>query len=180
MESGASSYRRFLNGDEKGLAEIVNMYGDNLMLFINSFVNNLTLAEDIMEDVFMELVVKRHNFKEESTFKTYLFAMGKNKAFNVLKKNKRCTYIEDKEIEDEKRFEDNLIKNEEQKHIHEALKKLPKDYKTVLYLIYFEDMSYNEIERIMKKNNKQIKNLAYRARIALKEILGKEGFSYEE
>lgn len=180
MENGASSYRRFLNGDEKGLAEIVNMYGDNLMLFINSFVNNLTLAEDIMEDVFMELVVKKHNFKEESSFKTYLFTIGKNKALNVLKKNKRCTYIEDKEIEDEKRFEDKIIKNEEQKHIHNALKKLPNDYKTVLYLIYFEDMSYNEIEKIMRKNNKQIKNLAYRARIALKEILGKEGFSYEE
>lgn len=180
MENGASSYRRFLNGDEKGLAEIVNMYGDNLMLFINSFVNNLSLAEDIMEDVFMELVVKKHHFKGESSFKTYLFTIGKNKAFNILKKNKRCTYIEDKEIEDEKRLEDNLIKNEEQKHIHNALKKLPKDYKTVLYLIYFEDMSYSEIEKIMKKNNKQIKNLAYRARISLKEILGKEGFAYEE
>ena len=151
MESGASSYRRFLNGDENGLADIVNMYGDNLMLFINSFVNNLTLAEDIMEDVFMELVVKKHNFKEEATFKTYLFTIGKNKALNVLKKNKRCTYIEDKEIEDEKRFEDNIIKNEEQKHIHNALKKLPNDYKTVLYLIYFEDMSYSEIEKIREQ-----------------------------
>lgn len=180
MDNGASSYRRFLDGDENGLVEIVNMYGDNLMLFINSFVNNLSLAEEIMEDVFMELVVKKHNFKEESKFKTYLFKIGKNKAFNILKKNKKCTHIEDREIEDEKRLEDNLIKNEEQKHIHSALKKLPKDYKTVLYLIYFEDMSYSEIEKIMKKNNKQIKNLAYRARLALKDILGKEGFSYEE
>lgn len=180
MDNGASSYRRFLEGDESGLNEIVNIYGDNLMLFINGFVNNLSIAEEIMEDVFMELVVKRHKFREESTFKTYLFKIGRNKAINVIKKNKRYTYIEDKEIEDSKRFEDNIIKNEEQKHIHEALKKLPKDYKTVLYLIYFEDMSYQEIEKVMRKNNKQIKNLAYRARIALKEILGKEGFSYEE
>lgn len=180
MDNGASSYRRFLQGDESGLTDIVNMYGDGLMLFINSFVNNLSLAEEIMEDVFMELVVKKHKFKEESSFKTYLFKIGRNKAFNVMKKNNRCTYIEDKEIEDDKKFEDTIIKNEEQKHIHNALKKLPKDYKTVLYLIYFEDMSYNEIEKVMKKNNKQIKNLAYRARIALKEILGKEGFVYEE
>lgn len=180
MDNGASSYRRFLDGDESGLTDIVNMYGDSLMLFINSFVNNISLAEEIMEDVFMELVVKKHKFKEESSFKTYLFKIGKNKAFNVIKRNKKCTYIEDAEIEDEKMIEDNVIKTEEQKHIHSALKKLPKDYKTVLYLIYFEDMSYNEIEKVMKKNNKQVKNLAYRARIALKEILGKEGFSYEE
>lgn len=180
MDNGASSYRRFLDGDESGLTDIVNMYGDNLMLFINSFVNNISLAEEIMEDVFMELVVKKHKFKEESSFKTYLFKIGKNKAFNVIKRKKKCTYIEKFEIEDAKKIEDNVIKTEEQKHIHSALKKLPKDYKTVLYLIYFEDMSYNEIEKVMKKNNKQVKNLAYRARIALKEILGKEGFSYEE
>ena len=180
MDNGTSCYRRFLDGDESGLVDIVNMYGDNLMLFINSFVNNISLAEEIMEDVFMELIVKKHNFKEESKFKTYLFKIGRNKAFNVLKRNKRYTYIEDKEIEDEKRFENNIIKTEEQKHIHNAIQQLPKDYKTVLYLIYFEDMSYKEIEKVMKKNNKQIKNLAYRARISLKEILGKEGFSYEE
>ena len=178
MDNGASSYRRFLNGDESGLYDLVNLYGNSLMLFINSFVNNLSLSEEIMEDVFMELVVKKHNFKEESTFKTYLFKIGKNKAFNILKKNNRCTYLENNEIEDDKKFEDSVIKNEEQKHIHNALKKLPKDYMTVLYLIYFEDMSYDEIGRIMKKSNKQIKNLAYRARISLKEILGKEGFSY--
>ena len=73
MDNGASSYRRFRDGDESGLENIVNMYGDSLMLFINSFVNNLSLAEELMEDVFMELVVKKHKFKEESSFKTYLF-----------------------------------------------------------------------------------------------------------
>ena len=50
----------------------------------------------------------------------------------------------------------------------------------MLFLIYFEDMSYDEISKVMHKNNKQVKNLAYRARLALKENLRKEGFSYEE
>ena len=42
MDNGASSYRRFLNGDESGLNEIVEMYGNNLMFFINSIVKNIT------------------------------------------------------------------------------------------------------------------------------------------
>ncbi len=180
MDSGTSCYNRFLAGDENGLVDIVNMYGDSLMLFINSFVNNLSTAEELMEDVFMELVVKKHKFKEESSFKTYLFKIGRNKAFNFLKRNKRYTYIEDKEIEDDVKFEENIVKDEEQKQIHTVLKLLPKDYKTVLYLIYFEDMSYDEIGMVMRKSNKQVKNLAYRARIALKEKLRKEGFSYEK
>ena len=99
---------------------------------------------------------------------------------SVLKKNKKCTYLEDEVLEDEIRFEESIIKDDEHRNIHREIKKLPKDYATVLYLIYFEDLSYDEISKIMKKNNKQIKNLAYRARLALKETLGKEGFSYEE
>ena len=179
MDDGASLYAAFLNGDETSLAKLVELYGDNLMLFINSFVSNLSIAEEIMEDVFMELLIKKHHFKGKSSFKTYLFQIGRNKALNELKKNKRTTYIEDKEIEDSRSFEDEIIKTEEQKHIHKALLKLPKDYKTVLYLIYFEDMSYEEIEKVMKKNNKQVKNLAYRARQNLKDILQEEGFEYK-
>ena len=180
MDNGASSYRRFLNGDESGLEDIVKMYGDSLMFFINGFVNNLSLAEELMEDVFMELVVKKHNFKEESSFKTYLFQIGRNKAYNVLKKNKKCSFLEDEILEDEERFEESVIKDEEHRNIRRIIKTLPKDYETVLFLIYFEDMSYDEISKVMHKNNKQVKNLAYRARLALKENLRKEGFSYEE
>ena len=173
MDAGASLYTSYLNGDESALGKLVELYGDKLMFFINSFVGNLSMAEEIMEDVFMELIIKKHHFKGKSTFKTYLFQIGRNKALNEIKKKKRYTYLEDQtmEIEDERKIEDAIIKNEEQKRIHEALLKLPKDYKTVLYLLYFEDMSYEEIEKVMKKSNKQIKNLAYRARQSLKEIL---------
>ncbi|MBQ9314555.1 MAG: RNA polymerase sigma factor [Clostridia bacterium] len=179
MDNGASSYRRFLEGDEKALNEIVEMYGDNLMFFINGFVNNITLAEDIMEDTFMELIVHKHLFRGESSFKTYLFKIGRNKALNALKKNKVLVCF-DKDIEDEARLEDLIIKNDKAKHIREAMKKINGVYAQVIHLLYFESMSYEEIGKVLKKNNKQVKNLAYRARNSLKEVLEKEGFSYEE
>ena len=50
MDNGASSYRRFLNGDNEGLAEIVRDYKDGLMLYLNRFVNNLSVAEELMEE----------------------------------------------------------------------------------------------------------------------------------
>ncbi len=179
MDEGAILYSKFLNGEETALAKLVEMYGDKLMLFINSIVGNLSISEELMEDVFMELIVKKHHFKGNSSFKTYLFQIGRNKALNEIKRNKKIAYLVDTELEDTKRVEEEIIKTEEQKHLHEALAKLSKDYKTVLYLIYFEDMSYEEIEKVMKKNNKQVKNLAYRARLGLKEILQQEGFEYK-
>lgn len=179
MDNGASSYRRFLDGDETGLNEIVEMYGNNLMYFINGIVKNVELAEDLMEDTFMELIIHKPHFRGESSFKTYLFKIGRNKALNALKRNR--IYVEfDDDLEDVQKLEETIITNEKNRHIKSAISKLKDDYAMVIHLIYFEGMSYDEIGKVMKKTNKQIKNLAYRARNSLKEILEKEGFSYEE
>lgn len=64
--------------------------------------------------------------------------------------------------------------------INKALLSLPKDYREVLYLLYFDEMSYEEISKIMKKSVKQIYNLAFRGKTMLKKILEKDGFIYEE
>ena len=52
MDNGASSYRRFLDGDDKGIAEIVGDYKDGLIIYLNSYVNNLFIAEELTEDTF--------------------------------------------------------------------------------------------------------------------------------
>lgn len=179
MDNGASSYRRFLEGDEQGLNEIVEMYGNNLMFFINGYVKNISLAEDLMEDTFLELIIHKHSFRGESSFKTYLFKIGRNKALNALKKNKVLVSLET-EVEDTAKLEDLMIRNDQNRHIRKAMKQINETYAQVIHLLYFEEMSYEEIGKVLKKNNKQIKNLAYRARNSLKEVLEKEGFSYEE
>ena len=73
-----------------------------------------------------------------------------------------------------------VVRKEEYRHLYSALSKIKYEYRNVLYLFYFEDMSYNEIAKVMKKNNKQIKNLMYRAKQTLKLIMETEGFIYEE
>ena len=50
MDNGASSYRRFLQGDEEGFAEIVRTYKDGLILYLNGYVNNLYTAEELTEE----------------------------------------------------------------------------------------------------------------------------------
>ena len=178
MDNGASSYRRFLDGDEKGLEELLDIYGKHIIYFINGYVKNISLAEDIMEDTLMELIIHKNKFRGESSFKTYLFRIARNKALNVIKKNKRYEEL-DGDIADVKILEDTIIKTELQKNVRKAMDNIKSDYSVVLELLYFEDMSYEEIGRVLKKTNKQIKNLAYRARLALKEELIKGGINYE-
>lgn len=50
MDNGAENYRRFLRGDEEGIAEIVRAYKDGLIFYLNGYVNDISLAEDLAED----------------------------------------------------------------------------------------------------------------------------------
>ncbi|MBP5461840.1 MAG: sigma-70 region 4 domain-containing protein, partial [Lachnospiraceae bacterium] len=61
-----------------------------------------------------------------------------------------------------------------------SLRKLAPDYRAVLWLVYFENFSGKEAASILKKNDRQMKNLLYRAKQSLKSELEKEGFTYEE
>lgn len=86
MEDGASSYRRFLDGDDSGFVEIVRVYNDGLILYLNSFVGNISVADELSEDVFVKLGVKRPRYTGKSSFKTWLYAIGRNAAIDYIRK----------------------------------------------------------------------------------------------
>ena len=56
MDNGACSYRRFLDGDENGVVDIIRDYKDGLMLYLNGFVQNIHVAEDLTEDTFVKIL----------------------------------------------------------------------------------------------------------------------------
>lgn len=182
MDDDASSYHRFLNGDESGFVDIVKAYNQNLLYFINGIVGNITVAEDLMEDTFVDLIVYKNRFKGNSSFKTFLFAIARNKAVDYIRKHKKLTYIADinQQASELAELENSIIQTEEQRAVAKALDNIRSEYKAVLILLYFEDMSYEDASKVLKKTNKQVKNLAYLARKSIKTVLEKEGFNYEE
>lgn len=184
MDNGAESYRRFLQGDDKAFVEIIRDYKDGLILYLNGFVNNILTAEELTEDVFFKLVTKKPRFNEKSSFKTWLYSIGRNTAVDYLRRNskqKEVSAEEIRETEDERlSIEQSYIKQERLLLIHRALEKLKPEYKQVLWLVYFEDFSQKETAKIMKKSVHSIETLVYRARLALKAELEKGGFIYED
>ena len=71
MDNGASSYRRFLDGDESAFNEIMEELFRSLVFFINGYVHDIHAAEDIAIDAFSDLVVHRHRYNFKVTLKTY-------------------------------------------------------------------------------------------------------------
>ena len=184
MDNGASSYRRFLDGDDKGIAEIVGDYKDGLILYLNCYVNNIFIAEELTEDTFFRLITKRPRYSGKSTFKSWLYAIGRNVAVDFIRHNSKLlnTPIEDMEnyLSEELSLEQSYIKEGRKIIVHKALSELATDYRTILWLVFFEGFSSKEAATALKKSDRQIKNLLYRAKQSLKSKLEKEGFVYEE
>lgn len=185
MDNGASSYRRFRDeGDEKGLEEIIMEYRDGLILYLNSIVGNITVAEELAEDTFVLLGTKKPKDKGKGSFKTWLYTIGRNIALNDIRQRNRFKKIS---IDDcpnltaeENNLEESYIDEEQKIIVHRTLRKLKPEYRQVLWLIYFEDFSNKEAAAVMKKSVHSIETLVYRARKSLKSQLETEGFIYEE
>ena len=182
MDNGASSYRRFLAGDDDGLAELIREYRNGLIFYLNGFVNDIHTAEDLAEDVFIKIAVKKPRFGERSSFRTWLYAIGRNEAYSYMRREK-ISYVPPEEIPSLSDVYDSpelgYFEEEKYRVLHRCLGQLKSEYHQVLWLYYFEGLSAKEIAVIMKKSVHNIDTLLYRARNAVKHTLEMEGYNDE-
>ena len=179
MDNGACSYRRFLNGDEAAFDEIMEELFFNLVFFLNRYVKDLPAAEDLAVDVFSELIARPHRYNFKVSLKTYLFTLGRSRALDLLRHQKALEFTDLSEAGDlpdgEFSLEERVLTKELQRTVHHALGQLPDEMQIAVHLVYFENMSYDETAKVMKKSRKQVDNLLYRAKKELRALLGEEG-----
>lgn len=179
MDNGACSYRRFLDGDESAFNDIMEQLFCKLVFFIDSYVHDIHAAEDIAIDTFSDLIVHKHRYNFKVTLKTYLYMIGRSRALDYIKHRKIINFTELKEAQnltdDGRILEEKILADERKRIINSAMSKLPDDMRAAVHLVYFEEMTYKETAKVMRKNIKQIDNLLYRAKKELRNILGEEG-----
>ena len=184
MDNGASSYRRFLEGDDNAIVEIIRDYKDGLILFLNRYINNIHIAEELAEDTFFRLVTRKPRFVSNHSFKTWLFTIGRNIAINYIKRADRVSDIPIEDLEnlyaDEYSLERTYLQEERKINVHRGLSRIKAEYSQVLYLKFFEDLSNEQIAVVMRKTKRQVENLIYQAKHSLKSELNKEDIGYED
>lgn len=183
MDQLTELYKAFLNGDQSALTLIIRDCKDGLMLYLNTYVQNITVAEELTEDTFVKLVLKRPKFAFDIAFKTWLYRIGRNLALDYLRRNKHknISLSDLPELADEcASLERSYIQQEEKQMLHRTIKSLKKEYQQVLWLVYFEGFTHKETARIMEKTVHNVETLVYRARQSLKVKLLKEGYVYEK
>lgn len=182
MDNGAECYRKFLEGDNESLTLIIRDYKDGLMLYLYRFTNDIFIAEDLTEDTFVKLYTKRPKFSAKSSFKTWLYAIGRNLALDHRRKHPFLKVSLDKcwDMRDVIDIEAAYEKTEQNALLGKAMFNLKSDYRQILHLVYIEGFSTEEAGKIMGKNSKQIGNLLYRAKKSLRSELEKEGIYNEK
>ena len=179
MDHGACSYRRFLDGEECAFDEIMKELFHGLVFFVDRYVHDVHAAEDIAIDAFSDLIVHKHRYNFKVSLKTYLYMIGRSRALDYIKHRKVIAFTELSEVSElssgEKSLEEQALAEERKRVVNAAVSGLPEDMQVVIHLIYFEEMTYEEAAKVMKKNRKQVDNLLYRAKKELRSLLGEDG-----
>ena len=88
MNTDEKDYSDFLNGDNSGFERLVIRYKDGLIYYLNRIIKNITIAEDLAQDAFVEVYVHKERFVPgKASFKTYLYTIGHHKAVDYVRKS---------------------------------------------------------------------------------------------
>lgn len=176
--TAAELYERFRQGDKAAFESLVIEYRYGLTLFINRFVSDMSIAEDIAEDVFVRLLVKKPRYKGNASFKTWLFTVGRNLAVDHLRKHRRVVLDDDPQQERAEGTEEVFLKSERERALHRALEVLPEEERQLMHLIYLEGLGYDHAEKVLGVSKTKLYAMSYKAKETLKTELMKEGIEF--
>ena len=147
----------------------VEEYADPVYRFIRSNLKDEERASDIVQDSFEKLWCRVAEI-DYTVVKSWLFSTAYNNMIDIIRKEKRMTTLEpahENELVYESQYSDL------QDILNEALQRLPEQQKTSVMLRDYEGYSYKEISDITGFSEAQVKINIYRARISLKNFIGK-------
>jgi RNA polymerase sigma-70 factor (ECF subfamily) len=176
---------RVKHGDRAAFAELVEKYKQPVMNLVYRTLHDETEAEDLAQNVFLQVYKSARRYESRARFSTWLFTIARNLCLNEIRRRSRhpADSIEESHTEHEdqprQQFEDKssvappekLLHGELAQKIEEALAELPENQRTAILLCRQEELSYEEIARVLGCSLSATKSLIHRGRETLKEKL---------
>lgn len=147
----------------------VDLYSNSIYRFILKNIKDEELSHDIIQETFLKMWEKVTEVSFDKA-KTYLFTIAYHEMINTIRYYERAPMIENPTGQEDIVYQKNF---DVQKVLNQAVELLPEDQKSVLLLRDYEGYSYQEIEKITGLKESQVKVYIYRARLFLKQYIGK-------
>lgn len=158
----------FLEGDEESYSELYTIYVNILFAYGMHFTSNRELVKDCVQDVFIKLYINRSKLKPVENVKVYLFTIMKNALINLFRKEVEHLHIDTIEPAFHIEFpvEHQIIEqeylSEQKKKLEGFMKRITSRQKEVLYYRYVEELSFEDICKLMQMNYQSVRNLLHR------------------
>jgi RNA polymerase sigma-70 factor (ECF subfamily) len=174
---------KILEGDQLAFKELVEKYQTMIINTCIGFLHDKQDAEDIAQEVFVEVFYSLGKFRKEANLSTWLYRIAVNKSLNFLRSNKRRQWIQG--------FEDamgigrsgqtepietrhpgvEMETKEEAAMLHVTINSLSENQRIAFTLNKYEDLSYSEIAEVMGVSVSSVESLIHRAKINLQQKL---------
>lgn len=185
FDPDAALMLRVKRGDRAAFAELVDKYKQRILNFVFQRLRDEAEAEDVAQNVFLQVYKSRARYKQTAKFSTWIFTIAHNLCLNELRRRSRHpaesldeTHPEHEEqpprqIEDKSQIPapDDVLRGELARKIEEAVRELPENQRSAILLCREEELSYEQIAKILRCSLSATKSLIHRGRETLKEKL---------
>lgn len=183
--SEAEIIQKLQQGNEQAFRQMVEKYK---MLVVNTcfgMVHNTEDAEDIAQEVFIEVFRSVEKFRSDSKLSTWLYRIAVNRSLNFIRDNKKHKWFQSFEdaVKSKNAVHENLANsasdqpgfvlenNQRATLLHEAIDSLPENQKVAFTLSKYEELSYQEISAVMDLTVSSVESLIHRAKKSLQKKL---------
>jgi RNA polymerase sigma-70 factor, ECF subfamily len=176
---------KLIEGDEKTFREFVEKYRQMVLNTCFGLLHNIEDAEDVSQEVFIEVFRSVKNFRSGSKISTWLYRIAVNRSLNFIRNNKKYRWFRSFDEEarlkmdilkqtastDEGNPEYNLENRQRSVLLYEAIDSLPKNQRVAFTLSKYEGLGQKEIAEVMNLSVSSVESLIHRAKKNLQKKL---------
>lgn len=141
---------KFLAGNIESFEQLLRKYRKEIYYFAMRLLGNPEDAEDVAQMAFVNVFRSVKNFKRQSQFKTWLYKIALNLCLNHLKKNKVTQTEElDYTIASDEDISLSMLEKEQRHELLKAIQELPERQRLTVILRTYQDLSYQEVSRVL-------------------------------
>ena len=173
-----------LRRDRYAFQCLVERYQKQVIKTACYFVGNMEDAEDLSQEIFLDIINSINSFKRSSSLSTWIYRITVNKSLNMVKRHQRHGLMirlesllwrssapgSGQEPEPSATAND-FEQQEKQRLLHAAIGRLPENQRIAFVLSKFDDQSYKQIADIMKIGLPAVESLIHRAKLNLQKLL---------
>jgi RNA polymerase sigma-70 factor, ECF subfamily len=162
--------RRLQHGDQRALEMLYCEYAGGVFAYCIKILADRQLAEDVVQETFLKVRDHGQSIQRTESFKSWIFRIARNEALMQLRKRGLDGQFEDESVWSDETPHQQFIALEHSDIVNRLLNSMKHEYREVLVLLVYENMTYAEIATVTGATESSVKSRIFRAR---KEMIEK-------